>query len=111
MTKLGNTLPRAGDRMDPYTACRIGEDVKPNRILDCLQPFGRIAYVTDRTKIKAKQDSKAFKCVFVGYATDHSGDTYKFYKQNIRFYYATSISGWNGTGALRQRTTLCYLTN
>jgi len=78
MTKLGNTLPRAGDTTDPYTAW-FGADAKPNRILDYLQPFGRIAYVTDRTKIKSKQDAKASKCVFVGYANDHSGDTYKFY--------------------------------
>jgi hypothetical protein len=46
---------------------------------DSQVPTGRIAYVTDRTKIKAKQDAKASKCVFVGYANDHSGDTYKFY--------------------------------
>jgi uncharacterized protein YihD (DUF1040 family) len=78
MTKLGNTLPRAGDSTDPYTAW-FGKDAKPNRILDYLQPFGRIAYVTDRTKIKSKQGAKASKCVFVGYANDHSGDTYKFY--------------------------------
>jgi hypothetical protein len=83
MTKLGNTLPRAGDTTDPYTAW-FGEDAKPNRILDYLQPFGRIAYVTDRTKIKSKQDAKASKCVFVGYANDHSGDTYKFYNPATR---------------------------
>jgi hypothetical protein len=49
------------------------------KIINFLQPFGRIAYVTDRTKVKAKSDVRASKCVFVGYANDHSGDTYKFY--------------------------------
>ncbi|KAI2494127.1 PIF1-like helicase [Fragilaria crotonensis] len=69
---------KACDTTDPYTA-RFGADVKPNRILDYLQLFGRIAYVTDRTKIKSKQDAKASRCVFVGYANDRSGYTCKFY--------------------------------
>ena len=83
MTKLGNTLPRTGDAKDPYSAWH-GDDARPNRILDYLQPFGRIAYVTDRTKIKAKADVRATKCVFVGYANDHSGDTYKFYNPTTK---------------------------
>ena len=77
MTKLGNALPRPGAAQDPYTAW-FGADAMP-KIIDFLQPFGRIAYVTDRTKVKAKSDVRASKCVFVGYANDHSGDTYKFY--------------------------------
>ena len=77
-TKIGNSLPRHGLAQDPHTAW-FGKDNKPNRILGHLQPFGRIAYVTDRKKIKAKLDTRATKCVFVGYAVDHSGDTYKFY--------------------------------
>ena len=78
ITKIGNSLPRPGLANDPHTAW-FGVDAKPNRILSHLQPFGRIAYVTNRTKIKAKLDVRATKCVFVGYAADHSGDTYKFY--------------------------------
>ncbi len=78
MTKLGNTLARAGDSKVPYMVW-FGDDAKPSRILEHLQPFGRIAYVTDRTKIKVTQAAKASKCVFVGYANDHLGDTYKFY--------------------------------
>ena len=77
-TKLGNSLPKSGESLDPYTKC-YGEDAKKHRILDYLQPFGRVAYITNRTKIKAKLDPKSFKCIFVGYADDHSGDTYKFY--------------------------------
>ena len=78
ITKIGNSLPRPGLAHDPHTAW-FGVDAKPNRILGHLQPFGRIAYVTNRNKIKAKLDVRATKCVFVGYAVDHSGDTYKFY--------------------------------
>jgi hypothetical protein len=78
VTKLGNSLPRLGGGLDPYTAWH-GQDCKANKILSCLQPFGRIAYVTDRKAIKGKMDSRATKCVFVGYSADHSGDTYKFY--------------------------------
>ncbi|KAI2512112.1 GAG-pre-integrase domain [Fragilaria crotonensis] len=77
MTKLGNALPRPGTALDPYTAW-FGANAVP-KIIDFLQPFGRIAYVTDRSKVKAKSDVRASKCVFVGYANDHSGDTYKFY--------------------------------
>jgi hypothetical protein len=94
MTKLGNSLPRKGDALDPFSAW-YGTDARPNRILDYLQPFGRIAYVTDRTKIKAKADVRASKCVFVGYATDHSGDTYKFYNPTTKhtILHGMSISG------------------
>ena len=78
VTKIGNSLPRQGLAQDPHTAW-FGKDPKPNWILGHLQPFGRIAYVTDRKKFKAKLDVRATKCVFIRYAVDHSGDTYKFY--------------------------------
>ena len=83
VTKLGNSLPRLGGGIDPYTAWH-GKDCKANKILTCLQPFGRIAYVTDRKALKAKMDAKATKCVFVGYSADHSGDTYKFYNPTTK---------------------------
>ena len=83
VTKIGNSLPRQGLAQDPHTAW-FGKDTKPNRILGHLQPFGRIAYVTDRKKIKAKLDVRATKCVFIGYAVDHSGDTYKFYNPDTQ---------------------------
>jgi hypothetical protein len=44
-----------------------------------LVEFGRIGYVTDRTKFKAKMAEKATKCIMVGYATNHSSDTYRVY--------------------------------
>ena len=78
ITKLTNSLPRSGELDSPYTKW-YGPDAQRNRILDHLQPFGRVAYITNRSKIRAKLDPKSVKCVFVGYADDHSGDTYKFY--------------------------------
>jgi hypothetical protein len=78
VTKLGNSLPKKGASDDPYTLW-YGAEGKKNRILDYLQPFGRVAYITNRSKLKAKLDPKSFKCIFVGYSDDHSGDTYKFY--------------------------------
>ncbi|KAI2503034.1 Pentatricopeptide repeat-containing protein [Fragilaria crotonensis] len=83
ITKLVTRSTHRG-RLDPYTAWH-GEDVRPNRILDYLQPFGRIAYITDRTKIKAKADVRASKCVFVGYATiTPVTRTYKFYNPTTK---------------------------
>jgi hypothetical protein len=78
ITKLTNSLPKSNETDDPYTKWH-GPDAKKHRILDHLQPFGRVAYITNRSKIKAKLEPKSFKCIFVGYADDHSGDTYKFY--------------------------------
>ena len=78
ITKIGNSLPRPGLVLHPHRAW-YGKDAVPNRIIGHLQPFGRIVYVTNRDKLKAKLDARAKKCVFVGYAQDHSGDTYKFY--------------------------------
>jgi hypothetical protein len=78
VTKLGKSLPKKGASDDPYTLW-YGAEGKKNRILDYLQPFGRVAYITNRSKLKAKLDPKSFKCIFVGYSDDHSGDTYKFY--------------------------------
>lgn len=44
-----------------------------------LQPFGRIGYVTLRQKFKKTWKEKSIKCIFVGYAKDHSADTYRMY--------------------------------
>jgi hypothetical protein len=84
ITKLSNSLPRRSLTDDPYTLW-FGDGTRPNRVLEHLQPFGRIlAYVTTRPKIRPKMDPKSIKCIFVGYADDHSGDTYKFYNHVTR---------------------------
>ncbi len=52
---------------------------RKHRILHHLRPFGRVAHITNQSKIKAMLEPKSVKCIFVGYVDDHSGDTYKFY--------------------------------
>lgn len=36
-----------------------------------LVEFGRIGYVTDRTKIKSKMSPRSFKAIMIGYAKEH----------------------------------------
>ncbi len=44
-----------------------------------LIEFGRIGYVTDRAQFKGKMKSKSYPCLMVGYAHNHSNDTYRMY--------------------------------
>ena len=79
ITKIGNSLPHLGLALDSHRAW-YGSNTVTNWIISHLQSFGRIAYITNREKLKAKLDARTKNCVFVGgYAQDHSGDTYKFY--------------------------------
>ncbi len=104
ITKLGNSLPRRGQADDPYTLW-FGDGTKANRILQHLQPFGRIAYVTTRPQIRPKMDPKSIKCIFVGYADDHSGDTYKFYNHvTKKTILSRDVHQWNGMAWTRH----CY---
>ena len=48
-------------------------------IAGSLSDFGRIAYVTKREKIKKHIRDKTYKVIMVGYADNHTRDTYKFY--------------------------------
>jgi hypothetical protein len=52
--------------------------------LEHLVQFGRLGYVTDKSKIKSKLAPKAIKCVFVGYAFNHSAHTYRLYNPKSR---------------------------
>ena len=44
-----------------------------------LKEFGRIGFVTIRDKIKGKMKSRSKRCVMVGYAENHTDDTYIMY--------------------------------
>jgi len=44
-----------------------------------LIEFGQVGYVTVQKQIKTKWEDKSMKCIMVGYADDHSGDTYRMY--------------------------------
>ena len=52
---------------------------KQSKLHPMLQPFGRIAYVTIRQKFKATWKEKSVKHIVVGYAKNHSSDTYRMY--------------------------------
>ena len=41
-----------------------------------MRQFGEMGVVAVRKKIQGKMESKGAICMFVGYAEDHSGDTY-----------------------------------
>ena len=49
-----------------------------------LVEFGRIGYVTNRSKIKSKMSSRSFKAIMVGYAKEHSSDTFRMYNPTTR---------------------------
>ncbi|GAX29244.1 hypothetical protein FisN_28Lu116, partial [Fistulifera solaris] len=74
-TKLDNAVPNKNIPTSPDYEW-YGEHPS---FLKHLVQWGRIGYVTIRTK-QPKLEKKAMKCVMVGYADDHSGDTYRFYK-------------------------------
>ena len=44
-----------------------------------LIQYSCMGWVTIRTKIKTKLAPKAIKCTMIGYARDHTGDTYRMY--------------------------------
>jgi len=47
----------------------------PGQLID----FGQVGYVTVQKQIKTKWEDKSMKCIMVGYADDHSSDTYCMY--------------------------------
>ena len=49
-----------------------------------LVEFGRIGYVTDRTKIKSKMSPRSFKAIMIGYAKEHSKDTFRMFNPSTR---------------------------
>ena len=44
-----------------------------------LIEFGQVGYVTVWKQIKTRWEDKSMKCIVVGYADDHSSDTYCMY--------------------------------
>ncbi len=55
-----------------------------SKLFPMLQPFGRIGYVTIRKKFKAVWKEKSEKHLMVGYAKNHSNDTYRMYNPVTR---------------------------
>ena len=46
---------------------------------DFIQPFGRMGFVTIRTKIKRKLAKRSFKAFMVGKPKNHARDAYYMY--------------------------------
>ena len=69
-------------------ACTYHRPESPNVVFDGkpakltpkhLVEWGRIGYVTIRTKIQKKWRDRSIKMIMVGYALDHTPDTYRMY--------------------------------
>jgi hypothetical protein len=68
-------------------------------VYNFLQPFGRICYVADRNKIKAKSANRSFKCLYLGPAKNHSNNVYRFYKVDtgkVIFSKDVNWADWHG---------------
>ena len=89
-SKIGDSVVRQGQTKSAYEIF-YG---KPSPILPHLVQFGRIGYVTDRTAIKKKWTSKSHKCIMVGYASDHSADTYRMFNPTTRSLILTRDVKW-----------------
>ena len=56
--------------------------VKP-LVYENLKPFGRVGYVTKRTKIRKKFTEKSTKCICLGNAKNHAADVYRVYDLSL----------------------------
>ena len=79
-SKIGDSVIRQGHSKSAYELF-FG---KPSPILPHLVQFGRIGFVTNRTPIKKKWTPKAQKCIMVGYADNHSADTYRMFNPSTK---------------------------
>jgi len=52
--------------------------------LNSLRVFGEIAVVNDAQKLRSKLANRGEHCMFVGYANDHAGDTFKLLNLKTR---------------------------
>ena len=56
--------------------------------------FGRVVYVTNQQRIKAKWQEKSHKMIMVGYAKNHAADTYRMYNPKTRHIIETRDVKW-----------------
>ena len=69
---------------------------KKSKKLHMAMQFGRVGYVTIRQKIKAKWMERSFKAIHVGFADNHSDDTYKFYNPKTNRMFTSRDVVWDG---------------
>ena len=67
-------IPMAGENVSPI---EMFTGVSPN--YGNLIQWGRVGFITIRDKYIKKLDNRSIKCVFVGYAENHSENTYWFF--------------------------------
>ena len=81
-TKLDNIMVRP-ERMNPPHTLFYGKDAKYTR---SLRTFGEMAVIAihEGKKMRSKLDDRGKRCMFVGYAEDHSKDVYWFLKIHTR---------------------------
>ena len=58
--------------------------VEKPKIISSLSEFGRIAYITEREKIKNQMTDKTYKAIMVEYSENHMRDTLKIYNTETR---------------------------
>ena len=73
--RIRDSMAPTGSTTSPFENF-YGE--KPN-IVGSLLEFGRIRYITKQEKFKNQMTDKKFKVIMVGYAVNHTRDTYKLY--------------------------------
>jgi hypothetical protein len=76
-----------------------------------LIQWGRIGFVTIRDKYVKKLDNRAQKCVFVGYAEDHSDHTYRFFNpktQKVILSHDVTWADWHGLSSATHDLTKVY---
>jgi len=64
--------------------------LKPKHLIQ----FGQIGYVQIKQQVNTKWVEKSVKCIMVGYADDHSGDTYQMYDPTTRQVHLTRYVSW-----------------
>jgi hypothetical protein len=74
--------------------------------MEHLIQFGRPGYVTDRRKIKSKVAPKAIKCLFVGYAFNHSAHTYGMYSPRTCYAILRRDVRWDSWNTMDPKATL-----
>lgn len=76
---------------------------KQSGLYDHLRELGRIAYVTQRNKIKANWKNKALRGIMVGYAENRPSDTNRIYLYETNQVVETRDVVWGNWMPLRVR--------
>ena len=79
-SNIGNILANSRTKKAPIT---VWDGSTPSLYPHMVQ-WGRVGYVTIRSKFRKKMTSKSYKGVMMGYAANHSGDTYRMFKPETK---------------------------